>query len=381
MSAHSGSSASKGAAPAGREQRVRVEHAKESNQRRDRARPSGLVAGAQVRAVVSVEILVEEKVVAVDLAVLGHMSHSPIAQFGRSSVSGVTIVRDLAPHASAPVGPRSKYPPVVIFHILSFSYDGHLSPPVEHQPQPTHRDSRPDRAAGRGPVSDRHPAIEYSARPTSDPVSDMNRRITSGDLKLKFEPTNGYLKAVLDALHVAVESQMLVYSETSVQFEHITQTTPRALYFNDSTAVGWTERAESLEVSAQDSQQGVVFYTLKQTPTEQPRFQRSQRCLVCHEAAATLGVPGMLTMSMLPMSDDPNDYAIGWAVDHRTRIEDRWGGWFVTGAAVPNRHLGNVPVYHNKIGGGRAATAPVLTSARVSSTPRPTSRPTATLPR
>ena len=122
------------------------------------------------------------------------------------------------------------------------------------------------------PVSDRHPAIEYSTRPTSDPVSNMNRRIVSGDLKLKFEPTNGYLKAVLEALQVAVESQMLVYSETSVQFEHITQTTPRALYFNDSMAVGWVKGADSLEVSAQDSQQGVVFYTLTQTPTAAATF-------------------------------------------------------------------------------------------------------------
>ena len=38
--------------------------AKELNQRRDRARPSGLVAGAEARAVVAVEVLVEEEVVA-----------------------------------------------------------------------------------------------------------------------------------------------------------------------------------------------------------------------------------------------------------------------------------------------------------------------------
>jgi hypothetical protein len=44
---------------------------------------------------------------------------------------------------------------------------------------------------------------------------------------------------------VPVESQMLVYSETSLQFEHITQATPRALYFNDS--VGWVKSADSLE--------------------------------------------------------------------------------------------------------------------------------------
>jgi hypothetical protein len=215
---------------------------------------------------------------------------------------------------------------------------------------------------GLDPVSERHPAIEYATRPTSDPVADVNQRIIDGDLQLRFEPTNGYLKSVLEALHVPVESQMLVYSETSLQFEHITQATPRALYFNDSVAVGWVKGADSLEVSAQDPQQGVVFYLLNQTPAQKPHFSRSQRCLECHEAPTTLGVPGTLTMSMLPLSDDPNEYATGWAVDHKTPIEDRWGGWFVTGAAVPNRHLGNVPVYHVKKGGVRAATAPNLTS-------------------
>ena len=211
-------------------------------------------------------------------------------------------------------------------------------------------------------VSPRHPAIGYATRPTSDGVAEANRRIISGDLQLEFERTNGYLKSVLGALHVPIESQMLVYSETSLQSEHITQTTPRALYFNDSVAVGWVKGADSLEVAAHDPQQGVVFYMLSQTSVQKPQFSRSPRCLECHESPATLGVPGLLTMSMLPLSDDPNEYATGWPVDDRTPIGDRWGGWFVTGAAVPNRHLGNVPVYHVKKGGGRAATAPKLTS-------------------
>src|SRR5688572_381322 len=64
MSTRPGRSTTERAALAGREQLFRVEHAKELNQRRDRARPSRLVAGAQARAVVAVEILVEEEVVA-----------------------------------------------------------------------------------------------------------------------------------------------------------------------------------------------------------------------------------------------------------------------------------------------------------------------------
>jgi hypothetical protein len=215
-----------------------------------------------------------------------------------------------------------------------------------------------------GELSDKHPAIEYRTRPTTDAVTELNRRIADGQSQLKHDPVNGYLRSVLDALKVPVESQLLVFSETSLQSEHITKETPRAIYFNDHVAIGWVKGASSIEVAAQDPQQGVVFYALDQLPSQRPQLSRSERCLQCHESATTLNVPGFLSMSMLPMSDDPNEYAVGWAVEHRTPIEDRWGGWYVTGAIAPARHLGNVPVYHVKKGGLRAAVAPQLTSVK-----------------
>jgi hypothetical protein len=67
--------------------------------------------------------------------------------------------------------------------------------------------------------------------------------------------------------------------------------------------------------------------------------------------------------SVLPMTDNPNEYVVGWPVDQRTVIPDRWGGWYVTGKAVPNPHLGNVPVYHSPRPQVRAAVAPKLLSA------------------
>ena len=213
------------------------------------------------------------------------------------------------------------------------------------------------------PVSTRHPAIDYLNKPVTDPVATLNQRIINGDVQLSFEPgERGYLKSVLQALKIPVESQMLVYSETSLQSEHITQKTPRALYFNDTVSVGWVRTADTLELAAWDPQQGLQFYQVDQKPAQRPHFNRSQRCLECHEGNLTMGISGMLTMSMLPLSDNPNDYAQGWAVDQRTPFEDRWGGWFVTGAAVPTRHLGNVPVYHVKKSGVRAAVTPKLTS-------------------
>jgi len=66
--------------------------------------------------------------------------------------------------------------------------------------------------------------------------------------------------------------------------------------------------------------------------------------------------------SVLPLSDNQHEYARGWAMDHRTPIEDRWGGWYVTGTQVPLRHLGNVPVLHVPRSYVRADVAPKLTT-------------------
>ena len=207
-----------------------------------------------------------------------------------------------------------------------------------------------------------HPAIEYSTRAPSDAVARLNQKIEEDQARLSFEGPSGYLRSVLDALGVSVESQTLVFSETSLQREHITKSHPRALYFNDSVAVGWVPGTDSIEFAALDPEQGVIFYQLSQTPQEKPQFVPGTRCMQCHLTSFTGGVPGLFAMSMLPLSDDPNEYAQGWGVDHRTPVEDRWGGWYVTAKQAPNQHLGNVPVHHVERSYGRAAAAPKLAS-------------------
>ena len=205
-----------------------------------------------------------------------------------------------------------------------------------------------------------HPAIEYSKRETTDAITTLNRVLQTGRSKLTFEGPRGYLDSLLIALDIPAESQALVFSETSFEPEDISPTNPRALYFNDTVAVGWVPGRKTLEIAAHDPRQGVVFYTLEQIPAPKPQFARNERCLLCHLTPSTSGVPGLVTMSMLPLSDNPNEYAQGWPVDHRTPFEDRFGGWYVTGASVPRVHLGNVPVHHVKRSYTRLPTAPVL---------------------
>ena len=193
-------------------------------------------------------------------------------------------------------------------------------------------------------ASREHPAIQYETGPVDNAVSRLNQRLATGAASLSFEGPTGYLASVLEALDIAVQSQVLVFSETSNRAELIGPSNPRALFFNDATAVGWTRGSNVLEVATHDPRQGAVFYELEQTHGGQPRFQREVSCLLCHLSWDTTAVPGFLTMSTFPMSDDKNAYASGVAVNHMTPLDLRWGGWYVTGKAAPAPHYGNLPV-------------------------------------
>jgi hypothetical protein len=119
---------------------------------------------------------------------------------------------------------------------------------------------------------------------------------------------------------------------------------PRAIYFNDTVAVGWVRGAETLEVAELDARQGVIFYSLPQSRQAAPQFKRSDDCLACHLSWDTLGVPGLMVGSMFPLPDDPNAYANGFNTVQGSPFEQRWGGWWVTGSTGGARHMGNVPV-------------------------------------
>src|SRR4029453_11271206 len=108
-----------------------------------------------------------------------------------------------------------------------------------------------------------HPAIQYAARPVSDPVAELNRKLRDGTVQIRSDGLSGYLRSVLNALDVPVESQIAVFLKDSVQAARISAGNPRTIFFNDSVAVGWV-RGGFIELAAQDPQQGTVFYSLDQ---------------------------------------------------------------------------------------------------------------------
>ncbi|HYR43483.1 MAG TPA: hypothetical protein VER98_10700 [Terriglobia bacterium] len=199
-----------------------------------------------------------------------------------------------------------------------------------------------------GPLSDRpfvppttYPAIEYGIRPPWDPVANLVRDLQDNKVQLKFEGEDGYLRSLLDALKIPLESQMEVFSKTSVQAAMIGPSNPRRLYFNDSVAVGFVGGG-FIELAAQDPEQGMSFYMLPQQPADQPFIIKRDECLQCHLSRNSLDIPGMLVRSVYPApSGFPMNQLGSHLLDHRTPLEDRWGGWYITGSAGSMKHLGN----------------------------------------
>jgi len=219
------------------------------------------------------------------------------------------------------------------------------------------------RRAGAFDLSVNHPAIKYLTADTDTVVDRLNAKIQAGAAKLVYDEKTGYIKSVLQLLDIPVESQVMVYTQTSLQANHIRMDNPRAIYFNDHVSVGYIRGAGLIEVVAQDAKMGSVFYVVHEEPASQPNFGReSSQCLRCHLSWDTLGVPGMSVLTTYPRRS-VNDYANGGFVDHYKPIEERWGGWYVTGKQVPKRHMGNFPLI---IPQGAASTPNTAPPARES---------------
>jgi hypothetical protein len=202
--------------------------------------------------------------------------------------------------------------------------------------------------AARGQFADlspdlvREPAIGYFTTPPADRVARLNADLQRGAAALTFDPVQGYLPSVLAALGIPADSQLLVFTRSSVQASRITPRNPRALYFDDSVTLGFIHGAEFLEFAAHDPRQGTVFYTLDQRAVEKPVIERRDFCLSCHNNRSTLEVPGLLVRSIATtVTGAPVPKYGNSTPDHRTPFDERWAGYYVTGRHGSLRHLGN----------------------------------------
>jgi hypothetical protein len=192
------------------------------------------------------------------------------------------------------------------------------------------------------------PAIAYSTAPRGNPVVELMGKLATGELQLEYKAPRGYLDALLAALDIDASSQVLVFSPTSLQAAYITSRTPRAIYFNDHTYVAWVQGSEHLELLTVDAERGPVFFSVLNAPGHPPAFERATlRCMACHDSAALQpgGIPRVMVLSSLVEDHlNPAGRQVPVEVTHATALEDRWGGWFVTGRLGNQLHLGNLPL-------------------------------------
>jgi hypothetical protein len=210
-----------------------------------------------------------------------------------------------------------------------------------------------------------HKTIQYEERPTTDVVGRFAEAVEKGEKNLAWDPKFGYLPSLLKQFDINIDSQTLVFSRTSFQAPRISPAKPRAVFFNDTVSIGSVQDGLVFEVAALDPRQGEIFYTVDMEQQDKPVISRQGiACLQCHYSPASLNIPGIFVSSGYPNADGSPSRAVGaFATDHRIPINQRWGGWYVTGTKGVADNRGNAVVQDprrpTELSGGRVNLANV----------------------
>lgn len=183
----------------------------------------------------------------------------------------------------------------------------------------------------------------FPVRRPADPVAALHGVFDAG-LRFDGADTQSFLRRVLAEAGVDERSQVLVFSKTSFQNDLISHDTPRAIYFSDDCYVGMVQGG-SFELAQADADNGTAFYAVefRAKPADRPKWDSPSRCMDCHEGPMVGSRTGLMVRSVFTDADNqPISSAGGFVVTHETPINDRWGGWFVTGRHGDARHMGNM---------------------------------------
>lgn len=176
-----------------------------------------------------------------------------------------------------------------------------------------------------------------------DPQAAINQAATQGRLSLNRAFNKDAVLDLLETLGIPEASQVLVFSQTSLQNPLIRPSSPRALYFSDDVYVGWVPGG-IIELAWPDAEEGTVFYALEPgtDPNGLPKLTTDPRCMNCHEGPQTNDEPGLMIRSVYPDQNGLPLLSEGTHLTtHASPLNERWGGWYVTGQHGDARHLGN----------------------------------------
>ena len=183
----------------------------------------------------------------------------------------------------------------------------------------------------------------YFSKDAKDPVTLLMKRVQRGEVLIKEPNGKPLVERLLRELGLNKDSQVLVFSRTSLQRREVSYSNPRALYFNESVYLGWMPNGR-IEIASFDPELGPIFYFQRELDdASSPLLTRTRSCLGCHAGDATNFLPGSLGRSVYP---DKSGRSLRSIDDYRRSghhipLHDRYGGWFVSGNHGAMRHMGN----------------------------------------
>ncbi|MCP4849520.1 MAG: hypothetical protein GY899_16400 [Verrucomicrobiaceae bacterium] len=194
------------------------------------------------------------------------------------------------------------------------------------------------------------PPHDYWTAKMNDPMTRLLAEVDKGEKVISEEPGLPLVRRLLKELSIPVESQVLVFSRTSLQRGNVTPANPRAIFFNEDTYLGWMPEGR-IEIASSDPKRGSVFFFQRQLDDRRGKlFVRDRVCIQCHAGSATNFLPGLLARSVYPDARGRSLRAVDSfdRVGHHVPLGDRWGGWYVTGGHDALQHMGNAIASRNE---------------------------------
>jgi peroxiredoxin len=187
------------------------------------------------------------------------------------------------------------------------------------------------------------PPHQYHQRQPKDRFSKLKSDFETGRIPLDRGSEKAFVASLLKALEIPASSQMLVFSTTSLQTGLITPSNPRALYFTDDLYLGYVPRGR-IEIVSIDPDLGGIYYIFDIPKDDRPlRVERSERCMNCHAGPDTHFLPGLVIKSVIPgpSGGSLTAYRLEQA-GHQVPLDQRFGGWYLTGQGALTNHFGNL---------------------------------------
>ena len=135
-----------------------------------------------------------------------------------------------------------------------------------------------------------------------------------------------FLSILLRRLNIPVESQILVFSTTSLQLSKISPRNPRAIYFSNNVYVGYVPGG-MLEIIGIDPELGAIPYLLPFPSANQSKIEviRSGKCMRCHASPDIGGAPAYCVRG----SGSGGPLIDGWFYNGHSMLRSKRFGWFV----------------------------------------------------